>query len=313
MDYTTLGRTGLRVSRMGLGCGGPSRLGLNDGKSEQNAEAVVRRAMELCVNFFDTAEVYRTEEIVGRALGGVDRDKFVISTKKPVVHDGELIDPNDFAVGLEGSLRRLGMDYVDIYNLHGVRPEHYDHARERIWPVMEKLRDQGKCRFLGITEIFIADPTHRMLSTAVRDGCWDVVMVGFNLLNPSARRTIFPTTRSKGIGTLIMFPVRRALSRPGRLREVLDELQARGEIGGDLPGDDPLGFLSMGPGAAKSLTEAAYRFCRHEPGADVILSGTGNIEHLEANVKALNLPPLRQEDLERLEQLFGLVESITGE
>ncbi len=84
MEYTTLGRTGLKVSVAGLGCGGPSRLGMrNDPQTASNAIALVKLAMDLGVNFIDTAQTYGTEPIVGKAIAGVPRDRLVISTKKP--------------------------------------------------------------------------------------------------------------------------------------------------------------------------------------------------------------------------------------
>ncbi len=82
MDYTTFGNTGLSVSVMGVGCGGPSRVGKSTNKSEEDSVAVIRTALEAGVNFIDTAEAYETEEIVAKALQGYDRDDFVISTKR---------------------------------------------------------------------------------------------------------------------------------------------------------------------------------------------------------------------------------------
>ncbi len=82
MEYTTLGRTGLRVSMAGLGCGGPSRLGRRDNKSDEECIALVRQALDLGVNFVDTAESYGTEEIVGKAIAAVPREKIIVSTKK---------------------------------------------------------------------------------------------------------------------------------------------------------------------------------------------------------------------------------------
>jgi L-galactose dehydrogenase len=83
MEYTTLGRTGLKVSVAGLGCGGPSRLGMrNDPRSASHAVALVKRAIELGVNFLDTAESYGTEPIVGKAIAGIPRERVVISTKR---------------------------------------------------------------------------------------------------------------------------------------------------------------------------------------------------------------------------------------
>ena len=82
MEYTNLGRSGLKVSIVGLGCGGPSRLGQATGKSEQESISVVRQAQDLGITLFDTAEAYGTEAIVGKALQSVPRDQVVIATKK---------------------------------------------------------------------------------------------------------------------------------------------------------------------------------------------------------------------------------------
>jgi len=84
MDYTILGRTGLKVSVAGLGCSGPSRLGLRQNKNPTDAVAVARRAIDLGVNFIDTAEWYGTEPVVGAAIADVPRERLVLSTKKTI-------------------------------------------------------------------------------------------------------------------------------------------------------------------------------------------------------------------------------------
>ncbi len=313
MQYVTLGRTGLKASRLGLGCGGVSKLGLRAGGSQQGAERLVKRALELGVNLFDTAETYGTEELLGRALKGVPRDEVIISSKKAATDaDDKLVSGEEFLRGLEGSLRRLGTDYVDLYHVHALMPGEYDHALKEIVPAMLRAREAGKLRFIGVTEEFIYDPGHEMLARALADDVWDAVMVGLNMLNPSARGRVFPLTAAKGVGTLVMFAVRRALSRPEKLREVLDTLKERGLLeSGKLDVNDPLGFL-VGEGKAGSVVEAAYRFCRGEAGADVVLSGTGSVAHLEANVRAVSAPPLPEDLLARLEELFGEADCVSG-
>ena len=310
-DRITLGRTGLRVNPAGLGCGGHSRLGQTRGASVEESVAVVRRALELGVDLIDTAPAYRTEEIVGKAIAG-RRDEVVISTKAgPADRSGPLAG-DALAHYVERSLERLGTDHIDVFHLHGVVLEQYDHCREELVPALERLREQGKIRFLGITERFVADPGHRMLERALRDDCWDVIMVGFSLLNPSARERVFARTRAQGVGTLIMFAVRRALSQPEELRSTVAALEEQGAIPrGALERGDPLGFLVREGGAA-SVVEAAYRFCRHEPGADVILTGTGSVAHFEENLAALAAPALPAVDLGRLRAVFGGVDSVSG-
>jgi len=311
MHYTTLGRTGFLVSRMGLGCGGHSRLGTRHPDGEENAVSIVREAIDLGINFIDTAEGYGTEEVVGRGIAGYPREKLVISTKVGATWDDHVTTPSELRNRLDGCLKRLGTDYVDVFHLHGVRAEDYAHALSLV-PTLQELKQEGKIRAIGITEAFIPEPSHAMLAPAMLDDCWDVVMVGFNLINQSARHMIFPNTRDKGIGTLCMFAVRRALSQPEALRELIaslikDELVDASEFNLD----DPLGFL-MHEGVAESLQEAAYRFCLWEPGLDVVLSGTGNIEHLRENVRALSGPPLPSEIVNRLNMLFARVDSVSG-
>ena len=307
MNYTNLGNTGLRVSVVGLGCGGPSRLGQRAGKTADDSVRLVRKALDLGVNFLDTAENYGTEEIVGTAIREVPRDSVVVSTKKIMPEPGDPDPAGTMRAGVEASLKRLGTDYVDVFHLHGVGDARYDFAAGVMAPVLTELREAGKIRAVGITEEFPANPRHQMLQRGLRDPWWDVVMVGFNLLNPSARRSVFPLTLEKDVGTLVMFAVRRALSQPTRLDKLLREMERDAIV---TPGAD-IGFLTEN-GCAGSLTEAAYRFCVHEPGADVVLTGTGDEGHLEANIAAALKPPLPSEALERLETLFGDVDSVTG-
>src|SRR5216110_476726 len=107
MEYQPLGKTGLTVSVAGLGCGGNSRLGLGRGASFDDCVAVVRTAVDLGVNFLDTAEAYGTEETVGAAAGNYDRDKLVISTKA-IFRAGDTGETVTRKV--EASLKRLGLD-----------------------------------------------------------------------------------------------------------------------------------------------------------------------------------------------------------
>jgi aryl-alcohol dehydrogenase-like predicted oxidoreductase len=287
-------------------------LGQATGKSEEESIAVVRRALELGVNFIDTAEAYGTETIVGKALAGVPRDQVVISTKKNVFRQGELVGPDAFVAGVEGCLQRLGVDFVDVFHLHGVRPQHYDHARTQIVPAVLRLQEQGLIRHLGITESFGEDTRHAMLARALDDPWWDVMMVGFNLLNQTARARIFARSQAQAIGVLIMFAVRRTLSDPAKLAETMQTLASAGQIDpAHYDAQAPLDFL-IHTGGAASLTEAAYRYCRYEPGVHVVLSGTGNAAHLEDNARALLQPPLPAADVARVNRLFAAVDSVSG-
>ena len=311
MQYRSLGRTGLKVSVIGLGAGGPSRLGQSENiRTEAESVALVLRGIDAGINFIDTAEAYRTEEIVGAAVAQRDRSQVIISTKKRL--RGENITRDELRAGLHDSLRRLQTDYIDIYHLHGLKPDQYDYYLQEIVPAMQDLKREGKIRFLGVTENWSGDLKHQMLARAVQDGVWDVIMVGFNLLNQTARDSVLRPAIEHDIGVLIMFAVRRALSRPAKLKSTLEQLIESGEINpNDIDLDNPLGFL-VESGAAKSIPDAAYRFTRDEPGTHVILSGTGNPQHLEANLATFARPALPPDITARLKHIFRGARSVTG-
>ena len=312
MEYRTLGRTGLKVSVIGLGAGGPSRLGQRDNVNTEGESAdILRQGFDAGINFIDTAEAYHTEGIVGQAIAGRDRDSLVISTKKRVGKTP--IPPSEVRPSLEESLRQLGTDLIDVYHLHGVAPDNYDYCLNEIVPVLQAQQQQGKIRFLGITEAWNSDTEHVMLMKAVQDDVWDVMMVGFNILNQTARDRVLQTAMEKDIGILIMFAVRLALSRQERLKEVVQELVERGQLDpAEIDMDDPLGFV-LAEGGVENLPDAAYRFCRDEPGTHVILSGTGNPAHLQANLDSFQRPPLPESVTKRLKHIFRNVDSASGQ
>ena len=312
MERITLGRTGLDVTVVGLGCGGHSRLGMATGHDEAHASRIVDAALDLGINFIDTARAYGTEAAVGKAIRG-RRDRVVLSTKALPAGAAGPLGAAELRDSLDLSLERLGTDYVDVFHLHGVLADQYDHCVDVLLPELTRAREAGKIRFVGITERFGVDMRHAMLARALPDDHFDVIMVGHNLLNPSARRSVFPLTRAHDVGTLIMFAVRRALTSPESVRAIVETLIEAGAIDTDrVDRADPLAFVTTHP-QVKSLVEAAYRFCRYEPGAHVILTGTGSVEHLRENVESILAPPLPDEIAARLADIFGAVDSVSGD
>lgn len=129
-------------------------------------------------------------------------------------------------------------------------------------------------------------------------------MLGFHMMNQNAR-PMLARCLARGVGTLCMFAVRNIFSRPGLLQQTIRELSNEGKLPAALADDPaPLGFL-IHAGGAESLTDAAYRFARHEPGMDVVLFGTGNRAHLKENIASILRPPLPVADVARLGALFG--------
>jgi aryl-alcohol dehydrogenase-like predicted oxidoreductase len=304
MQYTTLGKTGLRVSVAGLGTGGFSRLGLRAGKTEDESARLIHEAIGLGINFIDTAPSYGTEGVVGKALKSIPRDSVVIATKGTVYRNGTWSTPQNIVASLDNSLRLMGTEYVDVLNLHGVLASQYSHARE-LAAVLVEQQAKGKIRHIGITENPIEDYDHDAMKLVLSDPVWEVVMVGFSLMYQNARKLIFPVTRAKGIGTLLMFAVRSIFADPPRIAREMRELAAKGVVEKWLGETaDPLGFLIHAGGAA-NITEAAYRYVRHEPGVDVVLFGTGDAGHLRSNVASLLKPPLPEADRRKIADLFG--------
>ncbi len=309
MQYTTLGATGLKVSVAGLGCGGNSRIGLGTGKSEGQSIELVRAALDLGVNHFDTAALYGTEPILGRAITRGERANVVISTKAHI-HSGDrtgagVLPAAEVVASLDRSLVNLQTDYVDVFMLHGVTPPALDPARSDIVEALLKEKAKGKFRHLGITETASRDAEHTMLDRAIDDPQFEVIMLAFHMMHQNARRIVFPRTIERGIGTLLMFVVRNIFSKPDVLAAELRELAEAGKIPADaVSSGDPLGFLVHAAGA-QNLTDAAYRFVRHEPGVDVVLFGTSSIAHLKSNVESILRPPLPEADRSRLTALFA--------
>lgn len=318
MEYSILGRTGLKVSVAGLGGGGYSRLGQKYNRPIEESVSIVHRALDWGINLLDTAESYRTEPIIGKAISSRERSKLILSTKKKISVGGRfrrkrLIRARDLEQGLNHSLKKLKTDYIDIYHLHGVSPHDYDYVKHEFLPVLLKFKESGKVRFIGITEGFASDPGHQMLSRAVEDDCWDVLMLGFNLLNPSARKQVLQQALAKNIGIFCVFAVRKVLSNPATLKPLIQEMIKNSLLDPKkIDPHTPLSFI-VENGEASSLANAAYRFCRHEPGIHSVLFGTGNGQHLEKNIHALLQGPLSAHTQGLLDDIFGHIDQISGQ
>ena len=308
MQYTTLGRTGLKVSVAGLGAGGGSQLGLDRGKSHEDAVRLIRLALDLGVNVIDTAETYLTLDAIGEALRDVDRSTIVLSAKhhlSPYRDPRNLYPAAKIVDGLDSLLRRLKTDHVDVFHLHALTLPRFDHAMAEVVPALLREREKGKFRFLGATEAPTQELQHQALRKALDLDVFDVVMVGFQMLHQNARELVFPKTQERKVGTMLMFVVRNIFADPVHLRSTMQKLAAEGRVPAEMAcKDNPLDFL-LHAGGASDLVDAAYRFARHEPGADVVLFGTGDPKHLRRNVASISAPPLPDQDRERVRALFG--------
>jgi len=197
MQYQELGDTQIKVSRLGLGCGGPNRLGLARGASDNDAVQLIELAVSMGINLIDTAAVYRNEAIVGRAIKRVKREDIVLCSKVPLPKTlplfptgsllerivrkttsllGRYLTENELQVQRSHSLRRLGTDYLDVFYLHAVTPDQYP-AAMTLLPALVALKKSGIIRAIGITESTKEDEDHLVITQAVQDSRWDVVML----------------------------------------------------------------------------------------------------------------------------------------
>jgi len=322
MKYRRLGRTGLDVSLLSLGTGGPNRFGQLRYSNKDSIFRLVRRALDSGINFFDTASGYeQSEERLGQALQGLDRSRFIVASKVRPLQRGSLIDASTARLQVEQSLTRLKLDQLQILQLHGVTMGHYRESLDRLMPELDKLRDEGKIRFIGITESSLRDPQHVMLQQAVQDNYFDTVMVSYHLGKAGAEKELLPMTQRNDVGVIAMTSARQ-LTDPGmperlkiasrivsglfaypprarlvkhRLGEVVRTL---GKTAKNRPGPIPRASSK----SSLTLPAAGYTFAASHPAIATVLTGTTNPEHLDENVAAALAPALTAHEAELLRQ-----------
>jgi L-galactose dehydrogenase len=302
MQYRQLGRTGLRVSLAGLGSGGASQLGQSLGLTREESHKVVRRALDLGVNTFDTGKYSDSESLIGEALDGVPRDSYVIKSKfLPRGDDGRPTTVEGMRAQVEESLRRLRTDHVDVLMIHGVSAAAYNDAVDRYAGELQKLQREGKTRFLGVSEA--GDDDHAMAVKAVDSGLFDAIMVNYNLLAPGAWDKVYPAAKAKNVGIFVMCAIRTVIARPELLSAVIRDWKKAGLLPPDaVPDEGPLDW-ALSPDAP-SVTAAAYKFAAEPEVVSCVLTGTANLGHLEENIAAIAGPSLPREVSQRLLDTF---------
>jgi aryl-alcohol dehydrogenase-like predicted oxidoreductase len=316
MEYTNLGKSGLKVSRLCLGCmsyGVPERGAHPWTLDRDQSQPILRRAIELGINFFDTANSYSdgtSEEIVGQALRELTRrDEIVVATK--VFHpmrkgpNGRGLSRKAIVSEIDASLRRLGMDYVDLYQIH-----RWDYQTP-IEETLEALHDvvkAGKARYVGASSMF-AWQFSKALHTAELHRWTKFVSMQdhYNLINREEDREMLPLCRAEGIGVLPWSPLARGrLARPWQpnaatRREETDEFgktlyTAMAES--DRQVIDCVGQVASSRGVSRA--QIALAWLLHKPVVTSPIIGATKVEQLEDAVGALSLK-LSDEELASLE------------
>ena len=300
MDEVLLGRSGLSCSVLGLGGGSSSRFGLTKGGSKADALRLVRTALDEGITFFDGAGLAGgVDELLAEGLSNRRHD-VVLSTKIHLGPDplsampfpnrvssyaarriGWVCSGATVRARVERTLVALHTDRIDVLHLHAVTPRQYPLAVAKVLPELLKMKDEGKLRAIGITEGFLSDPGHAMLRTASLDAHFDVIMVGLHAGRSNAADVVLQRARAADLGVIGMFALRSLVgsgSHAHELRRICEE-------------------------ESIPLPELAYRFCRHHAGINVVLTGTGNVAHLQQNIAAVLAPPLPESFLRRLQQM----------
>ena len=311
MEYVKLGTTGLDVSRICLGCmsfGDPKRGSHEWSLDEEASRPIIRQAVEAGVNFFDTANVYSagsSEEIVGRALAEhASRDEVVLATKvrSPMRKgpNGAGLSRKAIMAEIDHSLRRLGVDYVDLYQIH-----RWDHATP-IEETMEALHDvvrAGKARYIGASSMW-AWQFAKAQHVATLNGWTRFVTMQdhYNLLYREEEREMIPLCLDQGIGLIPWSPLAR-----GRLARPWDTESARSrtdEFGKTLyhEGDREIVEAVARVAAARGvpMAQVALAWMLDRPGVSAPIVGATRASHLDDAVAAVGLH-LEDEELEALE------------
>ena len=324
MELRNLGKTGLRVSTLGFGCGNVGGLIIRGTPAER--ERAAARAMELGVNYFDTAPSYgdgESERNLGQTLKAL-RARVLVGTKfrldPPDLHD----IPGAVSRSLDASLKRLAMERVDLFQLHNrIEPARGRNALSvgdvlsEVVPAVQKLRQQGKVGFCGITAL----GDTRSLQQAIDGGTIDTAQVCYNLLNPSAGAAVpagFPAqdfggllgrTRERRMGVIVI----RALAG-GALSGVetrhpvavptVDPIATAPDYRTDVARAQKLDAL-VREGHAENLVEASIRLAVGSDAVSTILVGYSSLEQLEAAAAAVERGPLPAAALERLRALWS--------
>ena len=319
MDYVQLGRTGLKVSRLVLGT-----MNFGPETNEADSHKIMDAALDAGVNFFDTANVYgwgenkgRTEEIIGTwfAQGGGRRDKTVLATKvygnmgadgRPWPNDDKLSALN-IRRAAEASLKRLGTDYIDLYQFHHIDR---DTPWDEIWQAMDVLVQQGKVLYVGSSN-FPGWNIARANEAAARRGSLGLVSEQclYNLFERRAEMEVIPAARAYGLGVIPWSPLQSGLlggvlrkEREGggsrslseRNRQVLADSGKRAKIQAY---EDLCGSHDLDPG------EVGLAWLLTRPGVTGPIVGPRTSEQLESGLRAAELD-LSAEFLGELEEIF---------
>ncbi|GCF12583.1 aldo/keto reductase [Haloarcula mannanilytica] len=316
MEYTTLGSTGMEVSRLCLGC---MSFGTSEWRDwvldEEESREVIERAIDLGINFFDTANMYsmgESERVLGTVLDDYDRDSQVVATKGYFQMDED--DPNSGGLSrkaieqeLSNSLERLGMDTVDLYQIHRWD---YDTPIEQTLRALDDAVRRGQARYVGASSMW-AHQFADSLRTSEREGLerFETMQNHYNLLYREEEREMLPLCDKENVGVMPWSPLARGyLTRP---HEQVEET-VRGETDDharEHPYYEGNGYevnervQELADEYDASMAQIALAWVLDKEWVDAPIIGTSSLDHLEEAVAALEID-LSESDVEWLEEPY---------
>ena len=302
MQYRTLGRTGIRISEIGLGTWGMggTRYGRADDAESRRA---LLRALDLGVNQIDTAPLYgngRSEEVIGAALAG-RRHEAVLATKVGMFPGGrQNFDYSGAAVmrEVEHSLRRLRTDYIDIYFLHSPDDALY---RDDGLAALVRLKEQGKIRAAGFS-VMSVDEGIPLAMRLIEQGDVDVIQQAFRLLYTLPAQELFPLAQARNVGVIARENFYFGFLTGAITREtIFDDHDDRRKFRADfidavLSRVEKLGFLT----AERTMTQAALQFVLSTPGVHGVIPGAMTVAEVEDNVRASAGQPITAAEMAQI-------------
>jgi aryl-alcohol dehydrogenase-like predicted oxidoreductase len=315
MEYTTLGTTGMSVSRICLGC---MSFGSDEWMlDEDESRELIERAIDLGINFFDTANVYssgESEEILGNVLADYDRDEQVVATKVrwPGAKDhrnAEGLSRKTIEQELAHSLDRLGMDTVDLYQIHRWD---YDTPIETTLRALDDAVRRGQVRHLGASSMW-AHQFQDAIHTAEREGLarFETMQNLYNLAYREEEREMLPLCEREGIGVMPWSPMGAGyLTRPHE--EFDDTTRGEHEVGVGRPYREGGGMeinervQELAAEYDATMAQIALAWILGKDGVTAPIVGTSSMDHLEEAVEALEID-LSSSDVEYLEEPYEAV------
>ncbi len=314
MEQRTLGKTGLQVSTVGMGCwqiGGQVPRGGWTGVTDDESVATIHHCLDVGINLLDTAEGYgdgHSETLIGKALNG-RRDKYVVATKVLPLEEESTEEEarKRITQGCEDSLKRLQTDYIDVYQLHRIP---HESTIGTVMATLGQLKAQGKIRWIGVSNNDV-DAVRGLMA----HGEISVIQVGYNILNREGEAAL-KLAEAENLGTLIRVPLASGVLS-GKYFNTVPELDEGDRRVGRFTSDEAVerfrklsDLLFLTEGGRRTMVQAALRFILDTNGVTSVIPGAKSREQLDGNAGTMDVPPLTPEERARAIEIANQVGAI---